>query len=104
MRKIKKSERSLVARAICKQSHGREVRGPKSNLTAEELKELQSRLAAEYGAKGGRVRMERLSKKQRVALAKRASRAASKTVTHEQRKAWGAMGGKAKAANQASKT
>ena len=52
--------------------------------------------AVALGSLGGKRRAQRLSKNERVAIARKASRAAQKQVTPEQRRRWGAAGAKAR--------
>jgi hypothetical protein len=52
--------------------------------------------AVALGSLGGKRRAQRLSKNEQVAIARKASRAAQKKVTPEQRHRWGLAGAKAR--------
>jgi hypothetical protein len=52
--------------------------------------------AVALGSLGGKRRAQRLSKNERAAIARKASRAAKKKITPEQRRRWGLAGAKAR--------
>jgi hypothetical protein len=52
--------------------------------------------AVALGSLGGKRRAERLSKEERSFIARKASRAAQKKVTPEQRRRWGLAGARAR--------
>jgi hypothetical protein len=52
--------------------------------------------AVALGSLGGKKRAERLSKEERSQIARKASRAAQKKITPEQRRRWGLAGARAR--------
>jgi hypothetical protein len=52
--------------------------------------------AVALGSLGGKRRAQRLTKEERSLIARKASRAAKKKVTPEQRRRWGVVGAKAR--------